>query len=255
MKVIKRGSRGEEVRIWQAMINAPVDGSFGPDTDKRTKQWQCSRGLAPDGSVGPATQRAAGIMQSHKSLYVFRIPFSAIKKADLLLASRQQLSSFDTGYSFLVNGGMFDMPTGRNVTDLVIKGKLDNGGNYTNKGLKFQGSKITPAITSDCVGKACSFLGGGPSLISLDMKGLPRSFYTSSTQRMAYGVTEGAFYIITTGQAHKCSLDTVLSEAKNQGITTMIGGDGGGSTAMRINGATVFTAGRPIPTSIGIVYK
>lgn len=61
MPVIKKGSKGKAVRIWQVILGFTgddLDGSFGPKTDKKTRAWQESHGLAVDGSVGPITWKA-----------------------------------------------------------------------------------------------------------------------------------------------------------------------------------------------------
>ena len=58
MKTIKRGSKGAAVKIWQVIIGAEIDGSFGPDTEKSTKAFQKSHGLEIDGVVGANSWRA-----------------------------------------------------------------------------------------------------------------------------------------------------------------------------------------------------
>lgn len=56
---IRRGSKGEDVKVWQAVINVSADGDFGPKTEAATIVWQSSHGLRADGVVGPATWAAA----------------------------------------------------------------------------------------------------------------------------------------------------------------------------------------------------
>jgi len=258
MKTLKRGSKGEAVKLWQARIRVEVDGDFGPRTEIATKTWQKTNSLKPDGIVGPDTQQKAGFVKTkHSNLYVIRIPFNAILDADVLLGKRQRVEDFDFSYDMILNAGLFCMQSGKNTTDLVIDGKLDNGGNYTDKGLAFDGNKIYPARTSEIVGKSnVDFLGGGPTLIwdfvkHLDLKGIVSSLLSSITQRMAFGVDNEAFYIITTGRENKCSLYTILAEGLYQKLKTLIGGDGGGSVALDWLGI-IFTGNRPIPTVIAL---
>lgn len=258
MKTLRRGSKGEAVRLWQARIRVKPDGDFGPRTDTATRNWQKRNGLKPDGIVGPATQQKAGFVKTkHGGLYVIRIPFKFILDADVLLSKRQHVEDFDYSYDMILNAGLFCMQSGKNTTDLVIDGKLDNGGNYTDKGLAFDGNKIYPAHTKDIIGKpGVDFLGGGPSLIwdgakNIDLKGLALSFLSPLTQRMAFGVDDEALYIITTGRENKCSLYTILSEGLNQKLKTLIGGDGGGSVAMDWL-EVIFTANRPVPSVVAI---
>ena len=52
MQTIKKGSTGKAVKIWQIIIGATVDGSFGAKTEALTKTWQTKHKLTPDGIVG-----------------------------------------------------------------------------------------------------------------------------------------------------------------------------------------------------------
>ena len=52
---VKLGSKGDAVKLVQAVVGATVDGDFGPATERRVKAWQTSRGLLADGVVGPVT--------------------------------------------------------------------------------------------------------------------------------------------------------------------------------------------------------
>jgi peptidoglycan hydrolase-like protein with peptidoglycan-binding domain len=60
VRLIRRGSVNTDVKSWQLIIGAAVDGDFGPETERLTKAWQSAHGLAADGIVGPATWGAAG---------------------------------------------------------------------------------------------------------------------------------------------------------------------------------------------------
>lgn len=40
MKMIKKGSKGKAVKVWQAIIGANIDGNFGPNTEKDTIAFQ-----------------------------------------------------------------------------------------------------------------------------------------------------------------------------------------------------------------------
>lgn len=56
MELLKKGSKGENVRKVQKALNIDADGIFGPNTEKAVIAYQKSVGLKPvDGIVGPQT--------------------------------------------------------------------------------------------------------------------------------------------------------------------------------------------------------
>ena len=61
MPLIKKGSKGKAVKIWQIILGftgAEVDGSFGKKTDAATREWQKNKGLTVDGIVGKNSWKA-----------------------------------------------------------------------------------------------------------------------------------------------------------------------------------------------------
>ena len=52
---VRLGSKGDAVRLVQAVVGATIDGDFGPITERRVKDWQSKNGLLADGIVGPIT--------------------------------------------------------------------------------------------------------------------------------------------------------------------------------------------------------
>ena len=63
LAVLKKGSKGEQVKALQRMLYAmgynigsnPIDGDFGSKTDTAIRAYQKNKGLEVDGSVGPKT--------------------------------------------------------------------------------------------------------------------------------------------------------------------------------------------------------
>lgn len=53
--VLRRGSKGEEVKRMQAKLGIAADGDFGPGTETALKKWQAANGLTADGVAGPKT--------------------------------------------------------------------------------------------------------------------------------------------------------------------------------------------------------
>jgi putative chitinase len=53
--LIKLGSKGDDVKKIQKFLKLVVDGTFGPNTEKKVKEWQKANGLTADGIVGNGT--------------------------------------------------------------------------------------------------------------------------------------------------------------------------------------------------------
>lgn len=53
--VLRKGSKGEGVKIMQEALGITADGDFGPGTERALKAWQAANGLTADGIAGPAT--------------------------------------------------------------------------------------------------------------------------------------------------------------------------------------------------------
>jgi putative chitinase len=53
--VLRRGAKGEGVKLMQEALGIGADGDFGPGTERALKEWQAANGLVADGIAGPAT--------------------------------------------------------------------------------------------------------------------------------------------------------------------------------------------------------
>jgi len=53
--VLRRGAKGEGVKMMQEALGIGADGDFGPGTERALKEWQAANGLVADGIAGPAT--------------------------------------------------------------------------------------------------------------------------------------------------------------------------------------------------------
>ena len=53
--LLKKGSKGDDVKTIQKVLGLSADGDFGPGTEKAVIAWQSAHGLSADGIVGPAT--------------------------------------------------------------------------------------------------------------------------------------------------------------------------------------------------------
>lgn len=62
---LRRGDRGEDVRILQDALHLIPDGIFGPLTQEAVETFQRETGLAVDGIAGPDTLRALGLVDGY----------------------------------------------------------------------------------------------------------------------------------------------------------------------------------------------
>jgi putative chitinase len=53
--ILRKGARGEGVKMMQEALGIGADGAFGPGTERALKEWQAENGLVADGIAGPAT--------------------------------------------------------------------------------------------------------------------------------------------------------------------------------------------------------
>lgn len=60
MKTLRKGDRGEDVKVLQKKLNVLADGIFGAMTEEAVRQFQGEMGLAADGVAGPRTWGALG---------------------------------------------------------------------------------------------------------------------------------------------------------------------------------------------------
>ena len=59
--ILRRGSTGAAVKVWQGVVGATPDGKFGPITERRTKAWQVVNELHADGVVDGDDWHASGV--------------------------------------------------------------------------------------------------------------------------------------------------------------------------------------------------
>lgn len=72
-KTIKRGSRGNDVKVLQQNLSLYIDGIFGELTEEVVKEFQASHDLTVDGIVGPKTWKAIQELPEYKGRYIDKI--------------------------------------------------------------------------------------------------------------------------------------------------------------------------------------
>lgn len=61
MTILGRGMAGEPVKRLQEKLGVPVDGQFGPATEKAVRDFQAKQNIAVDGVAGPDTFTHMGL--------------------------------------------------------------------------------------------------------------------------------------------------------------------------------------------------
>lgn len=77
--ILKKGSKGNEVKMLQEYLKITADGDFGPGTEQAVLKWQKSKGLKADGIVGPKTWDEMGLATTDNSERIIR------PKSDLII--------------------------------------------------------------------------------------------------------------------------------------------------------------------------
>lgn len=119
---LKKGSRGEEVKLLQRLLHLYEDGIFGPLTEEAVKEFQKANGLVADGIVGDKTWaklKGSSLVKSKRTINEIIVHCSATKEGqDYTTADIKKWhlarGFSDIGYHYVIyrDGSIH---TGRNV--------------------------------------------------------------------------------------------------------------------------------------------
>lgn len=104
MKTLKKGSRGDDVKLLQQDLKLYPDGIFGPLTEEAVKQFQTAHGLKADGIVGEKTWSLilgdASLRKSKRSISEIIVHCTASKEGNpLTVADIRRMHIKDRGWS------------------------------------------------------------------------------------------------------------------------------------------------------------
>ena len=108
MNTIKKGSKGEDVKILQNKLNLVPDSIFGVITEEAVKEFQKSHGLVPDGIVGLKTWEALGLVVNPRKITEIIVHCTATpegKDYDIQTIRSWHLSRgfSDIGYHYVIS--------------------------------------------------------------------------------------------------------------------------------------------------------
>ena len=107
MTILKKGSKGAEVKILQQKLNLMADGIFGPLTEEAVKEFQANNGLTVDGIVGQKTWDKLGVSYNPRNIKEIIIHCSATPEGkDFTTAQIKQWhlarGFSDIGYHYVI---------------------------------------------------------------------------------------------------------------------------------------------------------
>ena len=150
--LLKKGSRGSEVKLLQEFLNILADGIFGSGTEKSVKEWQAKNGLLADGIVGPKTWREMGLderVTTDNSERVSQLPEGLIIEQYFLPKGEYLEGPTNKEYLFLHHTAGWHNPyncvnqwgrdtRGRVATEFVLGGPSVKGNDYSHDGRLLQ---------------------------------------------------------------------------------------------------------------------
>lgn len=111
--LLKRGSKGDDVKAVQRFFGIAADGIYGVKTEAAVKEWQHSRGLVADGIVGNVTWSAmfpsasTGLKKSKRSINEIIVHCTATEEGkdytvDWIRKIHKAKGWKDIGYNYVI---------------------------------------------------------------------------------------------------------------------------------------------------------
>jgi len=145
--MIKKGSKGDDVKQLQEILGLKVDGDFGPITHEAVKKYQFNTGLIPDGIVGPKTWASllasTDISENISEVKELSIEKYLLPKGEYLAGPTKKefifLHHTAGGHNPYLLVDMWGRDTrGKIATEFVLGGQSAKDGNSTHDGKLLQ---------------------------------------------------------------------------------------------------------------------
>lgn len=146
--LLKKGSKGSNVKILQEFLGITDDGDFGSVTESSVKKWQVNNGLLSDGIVGPKTWTKMGLderVTTDNSERVIELPDGLIIEEYFLPKGEYLEGPTNKDYLFLHHTAGWNNPyktvdhwgrdtRGRVATEFVLGGPSIRGNDDSHDG-------------------------------------------------------------------------------------------------------------------------
>lgn len=99
--LLKKGSRGKQVKDLQEFLGLSADGVFGPGTEAAVKKWQKENGLNDDGIVGPKTWDEMGLATTDNSESIYETENGLVINTHFLPSGEYKEGPTNKEYVFL----------------------------------------------------------------------------------------------------------------------------------------------------------
>ena len=147
--ILRKGTRGNEVKLLQEFLGTSADGIFGSGTEVAVKKWQSKNGLTADGIVGPATWDVMGLATTDDSEKVYTTENGLIVNRHFLPKGEYLEGPSKKEYLFLHHTAGWNNPyktidswgrdtRGRVATEFVLGGQSVKGNDDKHDGVMVQ---------------------------------------------------------------------------------------------------------------------
>ncbi|HZK33629.1 MAG TPA: phosphodiester glycosidase family protein [Tissierellaceae bacterium] len=288
-RLLRQGSRGNDVRILQYKLTGKgfntfgIDGIFGPNTYLAVKKFQKHSNIGVDGIVGRQTVNALNstdkyeVLRPNAQTTVVRIPHKNIKDIKTIMASNniraESLQSMKnrTKVDLIINGGLYFYSRVHkknwSINLLFVDGKQIVAGQYSRFCLLVDKNGTYEFDWYKWDKNKQSMIGGSPSLIinnkiKIDKGVMEDSLINNRHPRSAIGMSTTHFYMVVidgrnaSRGLYGMTIRELANYMKSLGCHSAINLDGGGSS--KIIGSSTLNKNREnrgIHNSIGIVLK
>jgi putative chitinase len=158
--LLKKGSKGDDVKKLQQKLGLGSDGTFGSGTEIAVKKWQSDNGLTPDGIVGDGTWNK--MFGSEMSIPSVPAPSTPIKSSNGLNLDKLKGHIPDSVIAQIPEvSEKFGLNTNLRLSHFLAQASHESGGfksttenlNYSAKGLKNTFPKYFPGNLSESYAK------------------------------------------------------------------------------------------------------